>query len=99
AAYADELSIGIGFPLDWSNLLEIFIQYEKASNTKINKAKSTLISLTNNVQRVELADQFGFKLLNENQNTFTILGYTVDLKGSPDKTLWSNITKKIKDKI
>ncbi|CAG8780867.1 16433_t:CDS:1, partial [Gigaspora rosea] len=37
AAYADDLSIGISSLLDWSTLLKIFSDYEKASNAVINK--------------------------------------------------------------
>ncbi|CAG8758830.1 207_t:CDS:2, partial [Gigaspora rosea] len=37
AAYADDLSIGISSPPDWSTLLKIFSDYEKASNAAINK--------------------------------------------------------------
>ncbi|CAG8603075.1 13816_t:CDS:1 [Ambispora leptoticha] len=99
AAYADDLSVGISSPSDWSKLLEILAKYEKASNAIINKAKSTLIPLTNIARRVELPNQNRFKLSSEDQNSFTILGYTVDIEGHPAKTLWSEVTKKIKNRI
>ncbi|CAG8675751.1 2215_t:CDS:2, partial [Ambispora leptoticha] len=87
AAYADDLSIGISSPSDWSKLLEILTKYERASNAVINKAKSTLIPLTNIARRVELPNQNMFKLPSEDQDSFTILGYTVDIEGHPAKTL------------
>ncbi|CAG8646627.1 4686_t:CDS:2, partial [Ambispora leptoticha] len=99
AAYADNLTIGVGSPLDWLTLFNILAKYEKASNAIINKSKSTLILLTDNARRIELPNQPGFKLLNESQNTFTVLGYEIDTNGQSDKTLWANMTKKIKNKI
>src|ERR1043165_1407547 len=42
-AYADDILLGIRSTSDWTKVLEILYYYEKASNIKINKAKSILI--------------------------------------------------------
>ncbi|CAG8806171.1 4232_t:CDS:2, partial [Gigaspora rosea] len=79
-AYADDLSIGISSPSDWSTLLKIFSDYEKASNAVINKHKSILIPITNNASRVELSEQYNFKTPTNDQEHFTFLGYSIDIK-------------------
>src|SRR5260364_174116 len=61
--------------------------------------KLSLIPLTSNANRVELPDQQKFKILNNDQEYFTILGYSMDNRGNPNKTLWSKMMKKIKNKI
>ncbi|CAG8587178.1 1145_t:CDS:1, partial [Ambispora leptoticha] len=99
AAYADDLSIGIGQVSDWNKLQETLLLYEQASNAQVNKSKSTLIPLTANANRVELTDQSRFNLQTNSQNNITILGFTVDYKGQADRNLWSNTIKKIKNKI
>src|SRR5260363_16672 len=45
AAYADDLSIGLGTRSDWSNLSKLLQTYEAASNVKINKKKFKIIPL------------------------------------------------------
>ena len=99
AAYADDLSIGIGSSLDWTTLHEILNKYELASNASINKTKTILLPITENAHRVELYKQSEYKTIEQNQNTITILGYVINTKGEPCKNLWSNMLKKIKSKI
>jgi hypothetical protein len=99
AAYADDLTIGIGSHVDWSNLIAILQKYEQASNSRINKTKSILAPLTVNARRIELPDMNSFKLL-ENENTsFKILGFEIDSKGNINKDLWPLLTKRIQKNI
>src|SRR5260364_84146 len=57
AAYADDLSVRIGSCSDWEELQKILSMYENASNDKINKRKTKLISLTQTAERVELRNE------------------------------------------
>ncbi|CAG8577902.1 13466_t:CDS:2 [Ambispora leptoticha] len=87
AAYADDL------------LIEVLSLYEQATNALVNKSKSTFIPFTANASKVELSDQSRFNLLVDTQSNITILGFMVNSKGEPNKALWSNTIKKIKNKI
>src|ERR1043165_1187674 len=54
AAYADDLTLGIGSRADWDIIKRNFALYEGASNAKINQNKSKLIPLTNAARSLEL---------------------------------------------
>ena len=99
SAYADDLSIGIGSVSDWANLNETLKKYEEASNASINKSKTILLPITDNARRIELPNQSEFKAIDQNQDSITILGYEINMKGEPSKKLWAEMLKKIKNKI
>ena len=89
AAYADDLTIGLGSNIDWTTFNEILALYEKASNAKVNKNKSILAPLTEKAKNTQLSGMENFKILKQNE-TVTILGYTVNNKGYAPNSLWSN---------
>jgi hypothetical protein len=98
AAYADDLSIGISSTNDWENFTNITQKYEQASNALINKRKTLLIPLTENAKRVHLANSETLQIHKDN-NSLTILGYEIDIKGNSSKEIWHDTIKKIKKKL
>ena len=100
AAYADDIMIGIGSVSDWTKLRDILGIFEKASNFKVNKTKSILALITENAHVATLQGSEDFKTLSKNiNNTITILGYKIDLKGNPERNLWHDLIVKMKKKI
>ncbi|CAG8826430.1 5344_t:CDS:1, partial [Gigaspora rosea] len=69
--------------------------YEKASNAKVNKNKSILAPLTEKAKNTQLSGMENFKILKQNE-TVTILGYTVNNKGYAPNSLWSNTIQRLK---
>ncbi|CAG8668238.1 557_t:CDS:1, partial [Ambispora leptoticha] len=95
AAYADDLTVGISSTTDWYNLIDTINKYKKASNAKINKHKTVLVPLTENVRRIQLRDAEHLQVHNTNE-PLTILGYETDTTGTSAKSSWPKLTKKIK---
>ncbi|CAG8810485.1 12335_t:CDS:1, partial [Gigaspora rosea] len=62
SAYANDLTVGIGSPLDWKKLVLLLQKYELASNAKINQKKSILAPLTNMAKATNLLNQNLFKV-------------------------------------
>ena len=65
------------------------------ANTVVNKEKSKLLPLTEKASQTILPGERNFDKLEKN-GTIKILGFEVDKKGQPSKTLWENITTKLK---
>ncbi|CAG8829003.1 21259_t:CDS:1, partial [Gigaspora rosea] len=98
AAYADDLTIGIGSQDDWLKFMEATKVYEAASNAKVNKSKTVLVPLTTAAQGLNLPGEDEFKRLTEGE-PIAILGYKVDGRGNPIKRLWEDLAGTIQDKI
>jgi len=98
AAYADDLSVGIGSSSDWEELQKIIKIYESASNAKINKRKTKLLPLTQTTERVELENEKDFNKITE-EETVKILGYEVTRDGLAPKNFWPRYITKIKKLI
>jgi exonuclease III len=98
SAYADDLTIGIGSPLDWNLVQSSLNLYEEASNAKINKTKTKLVPLTPIARRVELQNEEQFTKLEEH-DSLVILGYNVLVNGQPKKDLWSITISKLKESL
>ena len=86
SAYADDLTIGISSLTNWYEVQSSLNLYEAASNAKINKTKTKLVSLTPTAQKVELPNEEQFIKLEE-QDTITILGYNILTNSQPKKDL------------
>jgi exonuclease III len=98
SAYADDLTIGIGSPLDWDIVQSFLNLYEAASNAKINKTKTKLVPLTPVARRVELINEEQFIKLEE-QDSLVILGYNILVNGQPKKDLWTTTINKLKEAL
>jgi len=95
AAYADDLTIGLGSSLDWEVLTKLLRTYEAASNARINKRKTKLIPLTPIAERVELKEEGEFVKCKED-DSLLILGHEVKRDGSPVKGFWAKKIEEVK---
>src|SRR5260364_158463 len=94
-AYADDLTLGLGSLEDWNTANNLLATYEAAANAKVNKEKSKLLPLTEKASCTILPEEERFEKLEEN-GTIRILGFEVNKKGQPNKSLWDNLTTKLK---
>ncbi|CAG8809940.1 4938_t:CDS:2, partial [Gigaspora rosea] len=95
AAYADDMTVGLGSRVDWDRFRALTRSYEEASNARINCKKYVIVPLTNNARRTELEGENAFKKLEEGEN-ITVLGYTLSLTGQLYKDTWPQLIGKVK---
>ncbi|CAG8739837.1 23204_t:CDS:2, partial [Gigaspora rosea] len=74
AAYADDLTIGIGSQSNWLKVLEIIRTYKAASNARVNRFKTMLIPLIVIAREHNLTSECNFRKVTKNELIST-LGY------------------------